>query len=168
MVWLANAPQVWKQAPADMTGIDVTPHSTLAGFAAFGRASLWQHVVQPNREAGLTLDLFLHSWHAEIGTQLDAMYQPVASKHERVRKSLNTVRSQHLSMKTGLALMTAHERRPGGVPYDLTLVTRYDILYFTPLLLRPLGAAPLWLPHWCHRYFPLRPGGHLMTALIAC
>ena len=152
VVWLANAPEYWKQAPADMTGIDVTPHSTLAGFAAFGRASLWHYVVEPNRNAGLTLDLFLHSWHAEIGGQLDAMYKPVASKHERVRERLDPVRSQHLSMKTGLTLMTAHELRPGGAPYDLTLVARYDILYFTPLLLRPLGAAPLWLAHWCHRY----------------
>ena len=69
-----------------------------------------------------------------------------------MRERLDPVRSQHLSMKTGLTLMTAHELRPGGAPYDLTLVARYDILYFTPLLLRPLGAAPLWLAHWCHRY----------------
>ena len=151
VVWLANAPQVWRQAPSDMTGIDVSPHSTLAGFAAFGRASLWQYVIDPNRAAGLAVDLFLHSWHAEIGAQLDAMYAPVASKHENVRRELNTVRSQHLSMKTGLALMTAHEKATGRA-YDLTLVTRYDILYFTPLHFASLGVAPLWLPHWCHRY----------------
>jgi hypothetical protein len=151
VVWLANAPQAWKRAPPTMAGIDRKAHSTLAGFAAFGRASLWKYVVEPNRASGATLDIFLHSWHEEIGSALDAMYMPVGSKHELVKRRLNSVQSQHLSMKTGLELMSAQEAKV-GLSYQLVLVTRYDILYFTPLLLGELDRAPLWLPNWCHRY----------------
>ena len=165
VVWLANAPQAWRSAPKSMDGIDtnVSAHSTLAGFAAFGRGSLWQYVISPNREAGLSLDIFLHSWHAEIGALLDAMYAPTASRHEPVQRRLNTVQSQHLSMKTALGLMTKHEATTRQ-PYDLALVTRYDILYFTQLMLAPLGEAPLWLPHWCHRYPLTAQAGMLIRA----
>ena len=105
---MANAPQLWKQAPKSMEQIDLTPHSTLAGFAAFGRASLWRHIVEPNKAAGILMDFFLHSWHSEIGSQLDAMYQPVASLHEGLRKELNSVKSQHLSLKKSLGLAISY------------------------------------------------------------
>ena len=243
VVWMANAPQLWKQAPSSMSKIDLpgAPHSTLAGFAAFGRGSLEQHVVQPNQRAGLQIDCFLHSWHVEIGKQLDAMYHPIASQHDPVRKELKPVQSQHLSIKIVLGLANSHaaaqvsQGRGGGgggggggesrasrfgrslgarggkggrasrsgkgmpidghggrgsgggrrriarepataaaggsssaaaVPayYDLYMVTRYDVLFFTPLQLAPLTAAPLWLPHWCHRYPLNAESGMLVRA----
>ena len=153
VVWLANAPHLWKKAPKTMAGIDLNAslHTTLIGFAAFGRGSLWQHVVAPNRAAGIEIGIFLHSWHAEIATALDAMYRPQASRHELVNRKLNSVQSQHLSMKTALGLMSDHEMASGR-KYDLVMVTRFDILYFRPLLFSELGAGSLWLPHWCHRY----------------
>ena len=116
VVWMANAPQLWKQAPKSMEQIDLTPHSTLAGFAAFGRASLWRHIVEPNKAAGILMDFFLHSWHSEIGSQLDAMYQPVASLHEGLRKELNSVRSQHLSLKKSLGLAISYAAKQSKKP----------------------------------------------------
>ena len=222
VVWMSNAPQVWKQAPATMDKIDLpgSPHSTLAGFAAFGRGSLQQHVVLPNQQMGIAIDFFLHSWHVEIGKQLDAMYQPVASRHDKVQPQLNAVRSQHLSLKIVLGLAREYAatksgtgsgsgsstsssegvgvggsssrrigrslstggggRRVGGgmkqaaaagagaatVPsyYDLYMVTRYDVLFFTTLQLAPLTSSPLWLPHWCHRYPLTAESGMLVRA----
>ena len=201
VVWMANAPHLWKQAPKSMDKIDLTPNSTLAGFAAFGRGSLWQHVIEPNKAAGLEIDCFLHSWHLEIGPQLDAMYRPIASQHDRVHKDLNSVKSQHLSMKIVLNLARdyalsrissastdggggggrgargAHgggrggrgdsRQRAGGAAsnyYDLFMVTRYDILFFSPLLFSPLTSAPLWLPHWCHRYPLTAESGMIVRA----
>jgi len=161
VVWQANAPQRWREAPKSMDSIDHTQHSTLAGFAAFGQGSMYQHVIEPNRRAGVRVDLFLHSWHSEIGKQLDAMYKPIASKHEEVRRTLHPVRSQHLSMKTALALCAAHASTKRK-PYDLVMVSRYDVLFFRPLLLGKLTGAPLWLPHWCHRY-PLDAKGGMLV-----
>ena len=163
VVWQANAPHRWREAPKSMAGIDHAPHSTLAGFAAFGHGSLYQHVIEPNRRAGVRVDLFLHSWHGEIGKQLDAMYKPIASKHETVHKTLHPVRSQHLSMKTALELCSAHTAKTGQ-SYDLVMVSRYDVLFFRPLLLRGLTDAPLYLPHWCHRYPLDAKGGMLVRA----
>ena len=163
VVWKANAPHLWRQSPKNMSGIDIRPHSTLAGFAAFGHSSLYQHVIAPNRAAGLAIDIFLHSWHGEIGQHLDAMYSPVSSKHEEVKRNLHPVRSQHLSMRTVLDIAAAHARH-SGKPYDLTMMARYDVLFFRPLLFRGLNVAPLWLPHWCHRYPLTAQSGMLVRA----
>ena len=174
-----------------MDGIDLAPHSTLAGFAAFGHAALKQHVLDPNRAAGVAVDVYCHSWHVEIGAQLDAMYRPKGSLHEKVQAGLNSVRSQHLSMKRGMELALGAPRAPDsrrgrslraaegkgegeGEGYDLVMVTRYDLLWFSdlrfdglhiPLASPPRGASrpreparrarpdgAIWLPHWCHRY----------------
>jgi hypothetical protein len=178
VVWKSNAPHLWKKAPKNMTGVDtIRPHSTLLGFAAFGRASLWERVVDPNRRAGVLVDCFLHSWHKEIGKELDAMYAPVASMHEEVKKQLDSVRSQHLSMKRALDLAARHEQFRAGVPavrgasagaspsyYDLFMVLRYDILWFSTVHFPTLGGASLWLPHWCHRYPLTAESGMLVRA----
>ena len=134
VVWKANAPHRWREAPKHMDRIDVAEHTALVGFATFGHSSLYRHVVAPNRAAGIDIDVFLHSWHAEIGMALDAMYRPVASKHELVKHNLHPVRSQHLSMRTVLAFVAASGRH-----YDMTMMLRYDLLFFRPFLLARLG-----------------------------
>lgn len=166
VIWKANAPERWREAPKSMSKIDIQPHSTITGFAAFGRASLWRHVIEPNQRAGVAVDCFLHSWHPEIGKQLDALYMPIGSLHEPLERRLNAVQSQHLSMKRAIMLADSHGakmamngadgsaagRADPSLYYDLYMVVRYDVLFFRTLLFAPLGAAPLWLPHWCHRY----------------
>ena len=160
VVWKANAPHRWREAPKHMDRIDVAEHTALVGFATFGHSSLYRHVVAPNRAAGIDIDVFLHSWHAEIGLALDAMYRPVASKHELVKHNLHPVRSQHLSMRTVLALVAASGRH-----YDMTMMLRYDLLFFRPFLLARLGTrTPLWLPHWCQRYPLSAQAGMLVRA----
>ena len=110
------------------------PHSLRIGFAGFASRSILRHVVDPNRARGVRVDVFLHSWHPEIGRDLDALYAPAASLHDPVQR-LNRVASQHLSMKRGLALASMHPH-----PHDLVMVARYDLLFFTDLL---FGAPPL-------------------------
>lgn len=163
VVWKANAPERWREAPSSMDKIDVHKHSTLVGFAAFGHASISRHVIEPNQRAGIAVDCFLHSWHRDIGPQLDALYGAVASRHEELRRKLNAVQSQHLSMKRALELASAHATAKRA-PYDLFMVVRYDVLFFRPLLFAPLGGAPLWLPHWCHRYPLTAETGMLVRA----
>ena len=109
------------------------PHSLRIGFARFASRSILRHVVDPNRARGVRVDVFLHSWHPEIGRDLDALYAPAASLHDPVQR-LNRVASQHLSMKRGLALASMHPH-----PHDLVMVARYDLLFFTDLL---FGAPP--------------------------
>ena len=109
------------------------PHSLRIGFARFASRSILRHVVDPNRARGVRVDVFLHSWHPEIGRDLDALYAPAASQHDPVQR-LNRVASQHLSMKRGLALASMHPH-----PHDLVMVARYDLLFFSDLL---FGAPP--------------------------
>ena len=109
------------------------PHSLRIGFARFASRSILRHVVDPNRARGVRVDVFLHSWHPEIGRDLDALYAPAASQHDPVQR-LNRVASQHLSMKRGLALASTHPH-----PHDLVMVARYDLLFFSDLL---FGAPP--------------------------
>lgn len=109
------------------------PHSLRIGFARFASRSILRHVVDPNRARGVRIDVFLHSWHPEIGRDLDALYAPAASQHEPVQP-IHKVASQHLSMKRGLALAATHPQR-----HDLVMVARYDLLFFSELL---FGAPP--------------------------
>lgn len=116
------------------------PHSLRIGFARFASRSILRHVVDPNRARGVRVDVFLHSWHPEIGRDLDAMYAPAASQHDPVQR-LNRVASQHLSMKRGLALASMHPH-----PHDLVMVARYDLLFFSDLLFGapPFGSREAW------------------------
>jgi hypothetical protein len=128
------------------------PHSLRTGFARFASHSILRNIVEPNRRAGTRVDIFLHSWHPDLGAELDAMYAPAASRHDPVQ-NIHRVASQHLSMKRGLALAAAHDQ-----PHDLVMVARYDLLFFSVLRfaeLPPPAEVQLWLPTWCMRYeFP--------------
>ena len=109
---LAHAVSVAPKSPPVASNVSLwelerKPHSMLLGFARFASKSVWQRVIEPNRRAGLQLNLFLHSWHPEIGASLDAWYNPVASLHEPPHR-IHKVASHHLSMKRGLALVLAH------------------------------------------------------------
>ena len=67
---------------------------------AFG-ARPSRHAIEPNQRAGIAVDCFLHSWHREIGPQLDALYVR-SPPHEDPRRKLNPVQSRHPSMKRAL------------------------------------------------------------------
>ena len=144
-------------------------------FARFTHASIWQHVVRANREAGRSLDVYLHSWNPGLGPLLDELYQPRASLHEPVRTQLDKVGSQHLSLKRVLALVPrgieggySGDADDGGL---LIMVSRYDVLFFNDVLLdvaslAPIGAS-LWLPRACE---PLHGSAarHSATINAAC
>ena len=157
---VASAPQAAPvESNVSVWDLERRPHSMLLGFASFAAKSLQRRVIRPNRHAGLRLDVFLHSWHPEIGAELDRIYEPVASRHDPPQR-IHKVASHHLSMRRGLALVNARAtpsegalRRPERPPYDLVMVARFDLIFFTDLLLAPLlGGAAIWLPTWCMRY----------------
>ena len=160
---LAHAVSAAPKAPPVASNVSLwelerRPHSMLVGFARFASKSIWRRVIEPNRRAGLQTDVFLHSWHPEIGDELDRMYSPVRSRHESPRR-IHKVASHHLSMKRGIELAMGHAapslgsfRTSTHAPHDLYLVARFDLIFYSDLLLAPLGDAPLWLPTWCMRY----------------
>ena len=125
------------------------PHSLRIGFARFASKSILRHVVEPNRARGVRVDVFLHSWHPEIGQDLDALYAPAASQHEPVQP-IHKVASQHLSMKRALALAAAHPK-----PHELVMVSRYDLLFFSELLFGAPPSGYMGLQPECMR---LQPG----------
>ena len=122
-----------------------------AAYLRFAHASIWRHVVAANRASGLEFPIFLHSWHPELGGLLDELYRPIASAHDEFNASIDKVQSQHRSMARGLAMATQH----GDAKIKHVMVARYDLFFYTDLVVAPLVSStqnvPLWLPHWCHR-----------------
>ena len=122
----------------------------MSGFLLFLRDNVFEHIVEPNRRSGVEVDVFCHSWHPELSDVIDKLYQPVRSQHQRLVRSLDKVRSQHLSMARGLALIDEAARSsPSALPHALVAVLRYDIVFYSALLFGPLVRSPLWLPRWC-------------------
>ena len=149
-----------RESNTSLWDLERRPHGMMLGYARFASTSILQRVVEPNRRAGLQLDIFLHSWHPEIGKELDLLYRPVASRHDAPLR-VHKVESHHLSMKRGLELVTA----PRSQPYEMVMVARFDLLFFSDLLFQPLlqQGAPLWLPTWCMRYQVNGPQFHRLN-----
>ena len=143
-LWLDNAKERRSQQQ-QYESPDLAPQSTIGGFARFVHSSFDKYVVQANVAAGVRVSVFMHSWHRELQELLDALYQPKASRHDRPIHFAESVRSQHLSMKRSLSLM----HRADETQFSLVLICRYDVLWFSPLLVSRLMSAPLWLPRWC-------------------
>ena len=156
------------------------PHSTVKGFVRFFSQTFVDRVLKPTRRAGgATVEIFLHSWHPELATELDHRFAATASLHEALPAALTAerVESQHTSMLRGLQLALAHPHRTSRpshtkptTGFTHVLVSRYDVLWLAPLRLSklllassevmtssrrrhaPPPAPPLlWLPRWCHR-----------------
>ena len=132
-------------------------------LARLGHESIWKRIVQANRNSGHNLRVYLHSWNPELASDLDTMYQPVASSHEHLihRSShrwlrLSAVRSQMTSMKRVLLLMLMHERSifwrssaGSSCSPAWVIVSRFDLLFYADLDISRLANGDLWLPHWC-------------------
>jgi hypothetical protein len=128
------------------------PHFNLSIAANMRLAhdGLWRYFILANRNAGHEVGVFLHSWSPDAAPLLDELYRPVASLHEPPQR-LNKARSQHLSMQRCVTLVP--ERFP------LVMVSRYDVVFVTPLLLGDLpglesslgdsSRPKLWLPQLC-------------------
>lgn len=171
-------------------------NASLASFATFIHTAMSAHMIEPNRQAGMSVDVFIHSWSPEIGRVFDELYRPIRSLHQPAIHTLDKVRSQHLSLSRSLQLLFASEQRvmsttqlrsarmrdgrgdgvhgfrgsnvygaadargEGGSAhgrgaisaYELVVVARHDVLFFSDLLLHRLPGREgtnLWLPHHC-------------------
>ena len=133
-------------------GVGAAYNRTVRSMAEFAHASIWQHVVLANRAAGLRLDVYMHSWNPEAADLLDKLYSPVASSHEPPLPDLDSLHSQHVSLKRGIALIDeASSLRPRAQP-RLVVVARFDLIFFVDLQLSNLlltGGPGLWLPRYC-------------------
>ena len=120
-------------------------NQSVAAYATLAHSSVERHVLRANRRDGLTVDTFLHSWNPEVGASLDALYTPNASLHQEPVHAFERVRSGHLSLKRVLLLLRAHE--VPGDEVSLVMVSRFDVLWYTDLLLRGLSPSRILLPH---------------------
>ena len=125
------------------------------------------------------MSVYLHSWNPEASNLLDRLYSPAASLHEHPIGTLDKVASQHLSLKRCLALLAAAAATP-----DLVMVARYDLIFYSDLLVKPLLAPPkaadaLWLPQQCMEtavdgvavQFPIADvslGTHMQIQILYC
>lgn len=120
-------------------------------LARFAADSYRRHVLASNRQLGLAVAVYIHSWNPELASLYDELYAPAAQIHEPAQPGLRAVASQALSMKRCLALV------PDNVA--IVMVARPDALFYTNVPLAHvlakhreqdgLGAPALWLPHTC-------------------
>ena len=102
--YLANAISDPPKAPPRESNVSVWDlerwkNSMHVGFARFASRTIRTRIIDANRHMGLRVDVFLHSWHPDFGTELDSMYAPiVASQHDKPM-NVHKVQSHHISMK---------------------------------------------------------------------
>lgn len=134
----------WDIGPSHLVG---GLHNRTATYATLAHSTIAKHILQANQRDGLRLDVFLHSWNPEVGPTLDSLYLPNASLHQPPERSLEAVRSGHLSLKRVLLLLRASEAP--GQEFSLVMLSRFDVLWYNDLLLRGLSPSRIWLPHHC-------------------
>ena len=105
-----------------------------------------QRLVEANRRAGVQVDVFMHSWHPELKSELDALYSPIASAADEVIAGLHTVRSQHLSLRRVLTLAMQHSACATWV-----MISRLDVLLYSDVLVPNLSPLHVWLPRLCEQ-----------------
>ncbi len=125
----------------------------MVSVAHFASDAVFQRIVEPNRRAGFEVEIFLHSWSPKaVGMKLDALYQPIASKHERcpfTAKVPCCVPHQHLSLKRVLTLMLRSSTGGGRCTNDLVLSLRYDLLFLSDLPVAGYSHSAVWMPQLC-------------------
>ena len=139
--------------------------------AALCAASLARHVLAPNR-AHFDVDVVGHSWSPEVGAALDALFAPVRSVHERgvpiagfkcplagfSPAYCHRTVSHLLGIARAMELKRVEEEARGAT-YDAVFLSRWDVLWRTPLLdiralhgwhpQRERRARTVWLPRIC-------------------
>ena len=142
--WRRSATELHNDRHASSRTRGVAEVISLAAVAA---VSIAERVVEPNKRAGLDVAIYLHSWSPEVKDALEARLTPAASLYEDpVHK--DKVLSQHLSIKRVLNLMDTN--RPPPRAYDLVLVSRLDIYFYSDLALHALPrTTSAWLPEFC-------------------
>ena len=144
-----------------MPGAPARPLRSLDGAipsvtsAALCATSLERHVIAPNRARFRAIDVVGHSWSPEIGATLDTLFGLRRSHHQPgiLRSAFRCpnatfapgycyrTASHVLGIARAMALKRAEEEARGST-YDLVLLSRWDILWSSPLL------DVKSLPHW--------------------
>ncbi|KAL1504279.1 hypothetical protein AB1Y20_010688 [Prymnesium parvum] len=122
-------------------------NQSVVAYASLAHSTVNEHLLLPNRRAGLSVHVFLHSWNPLAGPSLDRLYQPRASLHQQPQPQHERVRSAHLSLKRVLQLVRQHESAAGG--FSLVMLSRFDVVWYRDLLMRGLRPTHIWLPHYC-------------------
>ena len=148
--------------------------------AALCAASLERHVIAPNQHR-YDIDVIGHSWSPEVGDTLNGLFALKRAVHEDARRATelrgfrcpnasfapnycHRTRSHLLGITRAMRLKVAEEKARGQ-KYDAVFLSRWDVLWQTPLLelgrLRGFHAAReqrsrrVWLPRIC---VPVEPG----------
>ena len=126
-----------------------------------------RHVLAPNPRTAF--DVFAHTWSPEMGHDIDALYQPVWSKHQppvpgtreektSILTGTVTAHSASRSVFNVLRAKRQHEKiARGGRRYDLVWVLRCDLVFFRAVSFSALAPAQLWFARQCCKWV-VEPG----------
>ena len=125
-------------------------HADQRTLLAEAHASFVAHVVRPNPT--VHLDVFAHSWNPSLGGLIDELWKPAASLHEREKtRALYggvNARSAFSSIRHALGLKAKHERQRDR-PYEMAMLTRYDLQWHAPVAWGAFPRAQVWAVAQC-------------------
>jgi hypothetical protein len=102
----------------------------------------------------------MHSWSLpRLGTAMDALYGPHASKHEPEPKGLSKVQSQHTSLAVVLDICK-------GYAPDLVFVSRHDLMLTSSLPVNTLLVDRVYLPSFCMPVFDKSSAHHVALSKV--
>lgn len=100
------------------------------------------------------VDVFMHSWSVESEDELRRLYRPVVAQfEEQIRFSADfrehITHSRWYSQREALRLKRQHERERDQ-RYRMVMVGRFDLVWFTDVVLDEYDATYFWASHWNH------------------
>jgi len=98
------------------------------------------------------VDVFIHSWSVSQAAALERIYQPESAIYEQqirfsedFRKQI--VHSRWYSQQKALQLMASYEVA-NNFQYDLVMVSRLDLLWFTDVIFKDYDPTFFYASHW--------------------
>lgn len=105
---------------------------------------------------GNEVDVFIHSWSVEAQDELLELYQPKMALIEPQRdfpaagpagSELWRAHSRWFSTRVVTALKSVYERQQ-GFTYDMVMLSRLDVAFFTDIDFREFDPGYFWVSHW--------------------
>ena len=105
---------------------------------------------------GNNVDVFIHSWSDDARDELLELYQPIMAQIEPQRdfpaageigSDLWRAHSRWYSTSAVVALKSLYERQC-GFTYDMVMLSRLDLAFFTDINFQEFDPSYFWVSHW--------------------
>ena len=100
------------------------------------------------------IDIFIHTWSLESQTNLELFYKPKLSLYQKrvqfdIENEKNNIFSRFFSANKALELKNQYEKHT-NIEFDYVMLSRIDLLWFSPLLFHQYDSRFFYASHWNH------------------